>query len=155
MKIFKIYAIVASLFVLMTACGDDPKPIDTPVPNKELGNIEFDWKLVSVNGIEPEFTVYMSFEAGMFTIYQQIYTWDYVCYEGEYDIDGNKLSGMYWDGDLWKCSYEGEVSQDGSTLTLVSREDNPITSVYELCDIPQEVIDEATTRSAVEFDYHL
>lgn len=155
MKMFKIYTIVASLFMLMTACGNDDKPVKKPVGGKELGNIELDWKLVSVNGIEPEFTVYLSFEAGMFTIYQQVYTLNYVAYEGEYDIEENILSGSYLDGDLWKCSYEGELSDDGTKLTLVSREHNPITNVYELCDIPQEVIDEATTRSTIEFNYHL
>lgn len=155
MKIFKICTIVLSFIMLMTACGKDDKGGSTPVVENELGDIEFEWKLVSVNGVEPEFTVYLSFAGGMFNIYQQIYTLDYVLYEGDYEVDGNILSGIYYDGETWKCDYEGELSEDGSTLTLVSCETNPITNVYTLCDIPAEVIEEATTRTAVEIDYHL
>ena len=158
MKIFKIYAIAVSLLMLMVACGDDKPTQGVTRPQIEgntLGDIEYDWKLVSVNGVEPEFTVYINFSAGIFNIYQQLYTLDYVLYDGEYSIKGKVVSGTYFDGMPWKSSYVGDLTPDGEVLTLVSNEENPLTCVYEMCEIPEEVITEATTRSAVVFDYHL
>lgn len=150
MKMFKIYALAVSLLMMMVACGKTPSNNGV-----SLGNIEKEWKLVSVNGVEPEFTIYMFFENGVFGIYQQLYSLEYLYYEGDYSIDEDVISGSYIDGWLWKCSYEGSLSKDGTTLTLVSRETNPITCVYKECTIPQFVIDEATTRSSYDFVYHL
>jgi hypothetical protein len=84
-------------------------------------------------------------------MYQQIYTLDYLYYEGDYTIKGDTLSGVYVDGSAWKCDYQGSVSEDGNTLTLVSKESNPITCVYEACEIPMEVITEALTTRSMEF----
>lgn len=158
MKMFKIYALAVSLLMLMSACGNDNKGDNGKTPSNNgvsLGNIEKEWKLVSVNDVEPEFSIYMWFDSGIVGIYQQLYSLDYLFYEGDYSIDGNVISGSYIDGSLWKCSYEGSLSEDGTTLTLVSRETNPITCVYKECTIPQFVIDEATTRSSYDFVYHL
>lgn len=152
MKIFKIYAIVASFVMLMVACGND-KPSDViyiPIQGNEIGDIERDWKLVSVNDVEPEFTVYVNFSAGIFSIYQQLYSLNYVSYDGEYSITGKVISGTYFDGGAWKCSYDGALSEDGQTLTLVSCDTNPITSVYEACEIPEDVITEATRAEVAE-----
>lgn len=159
MKMFKIYALaVVSLLMMSVACGgdDDTKRPNTPTyEGEELGDISASWKLVSVNGVEPEFTVYVEFFDGIFYIYQQIYELNYVAYEGNYSVEWNILSGVYADGSAWKCKYVGELSELGDTLTLTSVEKDPIVNVYEECDIPQEVIEEAETRSLVDYDYHL
>ena len=161
MKIFKLYALaVVSLLMMSVACGgdDDTKRPNTPTyEGEELGDISASWKLVSVNGVEPEFTVYIEFFDGIFYMYQQIYELNYVAYEGNYSVEWNVLSGVYADGSEWKCSYVGELSELGDTLTLTSVEMNPIVNVYEQCEIPQEIIDEAeaNTRSVSGFEYHL
>ena len=159
MKMFKIYALaVVSLLMMSVACGgdDDTKRPNTPTyEGEELGDISASWKLVSVNGVEPEFTVYVEFFDGIFYIYQQIYELNYVAYEGNYSVEWNILSGVYADGSAWKCKYVGELSELGDTLTLTSVEKDPIVNVYEECDIPQEVIEEAETRSLVDYDYYL
>ena len=159
MKMFKIYALaVVSLLMMSVACGgdDDTKRPNTPTyEGEELGDISASWKLVSVNGVEPEFTVYVEFFDGIFYIYQQIYELNYVAYEGNYSVEWNILSGVYADGSAWKCKYVGELSELGDTLTLTSVEKDPIVNVYEECDIPQEVIEEAETRSLLDYDYHL
>lgn len=159
MKMFKIYALaVVSLLMMSVACGgdDDTKRPNTPTyEGEELGDISASWKLVSVNGVEPEFNVYVEFFDGIFYIYQQIYELNYVAYEGNYSVEWNILSGVYADGSAWKCKYVGELSELGDTLTLTSVEKDPIVNVYEECDIPQEVIEEAETRSLVDYDYHL
>ncbi len=161
MKIFKLYALaVVSLLMMSVACGgdDDTKRPNTPTyEGEELGDISASWKLVSVNGVEPEFTVYIEFFDGIFYMYQQIYELNYVAYEGNYSVEWNVLSGVYADGSEWKCSYVGELSELGDTLTLTSVEKNPIVNIYEECEIPQEIIDEAeaNTRSVSGFEYHL
>lgn len=111
--------------------------------------IEKEWKLVSVNGEANEFSVYISFDQGTFALYQQVYTLDYKFYDGEYEVEGGKLTGEYFEGGAWKCAYTGGVSEDGKTLTLKSDDKNAITCVYEACTIPEEVMEEAlsTTRS--------
>lgn len=161
MKMFKIYALaVISLLMMSVACGgdDDTKRPSAPTyEGEELGDISAAWKLVSVNGVEPEFTVYIEFFDGIFYMYQQIYELNYVAYEGNYSVEWNILSGVYADGSEWKCKYVGELSELGDTLTLTSVEMNPIVNVYEQCEIPQEIIDEAekNTRSVSGFERHL
>lgn len=159
MKMFKIYALaVVSLLMMAVACGgdDDTKRPTPPVyQGEKLGDISKSWKLVSVNDVEPQFTVYVDFYDGLFSIYQQVYSLNYVVYEGTYSVNYNILSGTYDNGSDWKCKYVGVLSELGDTLTLTSKEENPVVNVYEECEIPQWVIDEAVTRSYVEFDYHL
>ena len=146
--------------MMSVACGgdDDTKRPGAPThQGEELGDISKSWKLVSVNGVEPEFAVYIEFFDGIFYMYQQVYELNYVAYEGNYSVEWNVLSGVYADGSEWKCSYVGELSELGDTLTLTSVEMNPIVNVYEQCEIPQEIIDEAeaNTRSVSGFEYHL
>lgn len=150
MKI-KIYALLVSLLMLMVACGKD----DVKESSNTLTGITKDWKLISVNGEEPEFTVYMRFEGAEFWIYQQLYTLNYVMYDGTFSVKGDVLSGSYFDGSNWKCKYKGSISEDGEFLELVSKEKKPITSLYEACTIPESVISEATTRSVECDGYHL
>lgn len=146
--------------MMSVACGgdDDTKRPGAPThQGEELGDISKSWKLVSVNGVEPEFAVYIEFFDGIFYMYQQVYELNYVAYEGNYSVDWNLLSGVYADGSEWKCEYVGELSELGDVLTLTSVEKNPIVNVYEECEIPQEVIDEAeaNTRSVSSFERHL
>jgi hypothetical protein len=130
--------------MLMALVGCD-KPNDEDKPSS-VGNfdaIENEWKLVSVNGTPNEFNVYISFDQGTFAMYQQVYTLDYQFYDGEYKVEGGKLTGEYFEGGAWKCAYTGGVSEDGNTLTLKSDETNSITCVYEACTIPENIKEEA------------
>ena len=121
-------------FMLLTLVGcskDDGSKSDPqkpgPGPLVTLEGLEKEWQLVSVNGTANEFGVYISFEHGLFSIYQQVYTLDY----------------KYYDAGEWKCTYTGGISEDGNTLTLKSNETNPVTCVYKACEIPQQIKDEA------------
>lgn len=151
MKSLKIWSLVALLALAMTACdkkggGDE----DTPTVGG-FDNIEQEWKLVSVDGVAAEFNVYISFSSGLFALYQQVYSIDYKFYDGEYEVSGNTLSGSYFDGGDWKCAYTGGVTEDGKTMTLKSKEEHPVTYIYEACTIPDEVKEEATSTRASEF----
>lgn len=148
MKIFKIWSLVLLLAVAMTSC----EPVNGPnTPGVgSFDAIEKEWKLVSVDGVKNDFTVYIKFEGGLFAIYQQVYSWNYVFYEGQYSIDGGVLSGSYFDGGDWKTPYTGGVSEDGKYLTLISKETTPVTYIYEACTIPEDIKTEATGTRAEE-----
>ena len=149
MKIFKMLAMAAAV-ILAVACGEKPGKPDGPAAIGGFENIENEWKLVSVDGVANDFIVYISFTDGLFFLYQQIYSWDFVLYEGEYTVEGGVLNGTYLDGGAWKTPYTGGVSEDGKFLTLKSKEATPVTYVYEACSIPEEVMDEVTRAAAAE-----
>ena len=149
MKIFKMLSLAALLLLTVVACNKKSNGNGSNEPS--VGgweNLEQEWKLVSVDGVANDFSVYIKFESGIFALYQQVYTWDYKFFEGEYSVDGGVLSGSYFEGGEWKTSYTGGVSEDGKFLTLKSKDETPVTYLYEACTIPDEVYNEATaTRS--------
>ena len=147
MKIFKMLA-MAAVVLFSVACNNSKTPNGPTVGGFE--NIEKEWKLVSVDGVANDFSVYISFTDGIFFLYQQVYSWDYVLYEGQYTIEGGVLNGTYSDGGSWKTPYTGGVSEDGQYLILKSKEATPVTYKYEACTIPDEVFDEATGTRAEE-----
>ena len=111
-------------------------------------DIDGQWHIVEWNGEAPVFDVYVDFNNGKFDIYQQVYSLFYEHFEGTYKTSGDIITGSYTDGSNWACGYKFEVS--GKKLTLSSQEDSSIVSVYERCEIPQAVIDEAQTTRASE-----
>lgn len=146
MKMLKIWSLAAMLLMTMVACNKSNDPSNEPSGN--LDAIEKEWQLVSVNGVANEFTVYVNFDAGTFSIYQQVYDLSYMFYDGQYSISGSTVSGTYFNGDSWKCDYTASITSDGNTLTLKSKEENAITCIYQACVIPESVKAEAITRSA-------
>lgn len=150
MKSLKIWSLAVVLLMALVGCNKKPgNGPDGPTPSGNFDAIENEWKLVSVNGTPNEFNIYIRFDQGYFAIFQQAYTLDYQLFEGEYAVEGGKLTGEYYDAGAWKCAYTGGVSEDGKTLTLKSDEENPVTCIYEACTIPEIVQDEALagTRS--------
>lgn len=148
MKNLKIWSLAVVLLMALVGCDKNPDDGGKkPQPSAGFDGIEKEWKLVSVNDAPADFNVYIQFESGMFAMYQQVYSIDYKFYEGEYEINGNTLSGSYFDEGDWRCDYTGGTSSDGKSLILTSVEENPVKCVYEECTIPQEVKDEALTRA--------
>ena len=88
MKIFKMLA-VAAVALFAVACGEKPGGQTDGPSIVTFDAIENEWKLVSVDGVANDFTVYIKFEDGSFALYQQVYTWDYRFFEGEYSVDGD------------------------------------------------------------------
>ena len=134
MKYLKILSLVVLSLVILTGCNKNK--------NKGGNPIVGEWHLVSWNEEAPEFDVYISFaQDGSFEIYQQVWSFDYELFTGNYAIDGDTLKGTYADGSKWASSYK--FAKSGKTLTL---EDGVnVKSVYESCTIPEEIITEATT----------
>ena len=152
MKSLKIWSLVALIALAMTSCNKKPNNEDPKVGG--FDKIEQEWKLVSVDGVPADFNVYISFSTGMFALYQQVYSVDFKFYDGMYKVDGNTLSGSYFDGGDWKCAYTGGITEDGKTMTLNSKETHPVKYVYESCTIPEIVKEEALgTRSVEEIPF--
>mgnify|MGYP003500962292 FL=1 len=141
MRYLKILSLVVLSLVLMTACKNK---------NNNRGDkdaILGEWALVSWNEETPEFSVYISFAAdGSFAIYQQVWSLDYELFTGTFTISGDSLKGTYADGTKWASEYKFVKSDN--TLTLIDSVD--VTSVYEKCTIPEEIIAEATTTRSQE-----
>lgn len=121
--------------------------------NRESGSqapeaLNGQWHLVSWNGGEPEFDVYMKLNNGNFDLYQQVWSLDYKHYYGVYTVNGGVIHGQYVDGADWSCGYRFSV--EGKTLTLYSQQDQSIVSVYKSCKIPQQVINEAMGTRAMD-----
>ena len=138
-KLFAIFAVALLAFV-----GCDKNNGNRPAGGG--ADIDGQWCLVEWNGEAPEFNVYINFEKGEFDIYQQVYSLYYEHFEGAYSVSGDIVTGTYADGTNWACGYKFEVA-DGK-LTMYSQEDQSVVSVYEKCEIPQSVIDEASVTRA-------
>ena len=134
-------SLVVLSLVLMTACKN--KDNNRGDNDAVVG----EWVLVSWNEETPEFNVYISFAAdGSFAIYQQVWSLDYELFAGTYTTSGDTLKGTYADGSKWASEYK--FAKSDNTLTLVDSAD--VTSVYEKCTIPEEIIAEATTTRSEE-----
>lgn len=154
MKNLKIWSIAMMLIMAVTAC-DETKPEPAPGPGPggggDIAGIVNEWVINTYNGAEPEFVVYIDFnDDNTFTMYQQVYSLDFVCYEGSYSVDDDVLTGTYTDGKNWASAYKVGVSEDGKTLTMSSQEDVSMVSVYTSTTIPEEVKAEASATRAME-----
>ncbi len=136
-KLFAIFAIVA---LALVGCDKD-----TDGTGGNVSAVNGQWHITEWNGEAPEFDVYISFDSGKFEIYQQVWSLDYKLFKGTYKVSGEIITGTYADGSLWASGYKFAVN--GGKLTMYSQEDQSITSVYEKCTIPDEVIAEATTAT--------
>jgi uncharacterized lipoprotein NlpE involved in copper resistance len=141
-KFFALFAVVALALV-----GCEKNPDNGPVGGSSSA-IEGEWHITEWNGESPEFDVYVKFDGGNFEIYQQVWSLDYVLFKGTYKVSGDIVTGTYENGSNWASGYKFAV--EGDKLTLHSQEDQSITSVYEQCVIPDEVITEATTTRSME-----
>ena len=129
--------------MLLALVGCEPKD------NNGGKSIVGEWKLVEWNNAAPEFNVYIEFYGDKtFEMYQQVWSFDYELFTGNYVINGDIVTGTYIDGTNWACGYK--FAKEGNTLTMYSQEDQSVTSVYEKCTIPEEIKAEATATRSLE-----
>ena len=132
----------------MAAVGCKPDGNDHAGGGKK-GELTGEWVLTSWNEATPEFHVYIDFnEDGSFAMYQQVWSFDYELFEGNYVINGDIVTGTYADGSSWACGYK--FKKEGDKLTMYSQEDKSVTSVYESCEIPAEIKAEVEATRAME-----
>ena len=143
MKSLKIFSLAMVLLLALTGCGDKERG------KTDNGFVAGEWQLAQWNDATPEFNVYIDFNSdGTFEMYQQVWSFDYELYKGNYVVTGDVMTGTYADGSNWACGYRVKVV-DGQ-LYMYSQEDKSVTSVYEKCTIPAEIKAEASATRSME-----
>lgn len=125
-----LYTICAAL--LLTACvkdGDDDANL--PLDKKICG----EWHSTSLP-IAADIYLEIS-EDHTFELYQQIGEGRHRLYRGKWNLEGDRLTGKYNDGEEWAASYQADVSN--KVLTLVSNNDAAEKSTFKKEEIPSEV----------------
>ena len=125
-----IYSLFAAvLFLFSAGCSKD----DDGSKNIDSGVVG-EWRQTKwSNEAYADFDVYVEFLSdGTFNIFQKVETPTFVCYSGDFAVNGAQLSGRYRDGEPWGASYAFELSGDGKTLTMISQTDKAEESVYTL-----------------------
>lgn len=152
MKNLKIWSLAMMFILALTSCEktpDDNGP--APIPG-DLAAIVDEWSLSTWSNAEVVFNVYLDLnEDGTFSMYQQIYSLDYVLFEGTYKLSGDIMTGVYSDGQPWACGYKVDVTvhpDNTKSMVFWSQEDHSISSVYTNTTIPEDIKAEAAqTRS--------
>ena len=142
-----IYSLFAAvLFLFSAGCSKD----DDGSKNIDSGVVG-EWRQTKwSNEAYADFDVYVEFLSdGTFNIFQKVETPTFVCYSGDFAVNGAQLSGRYRDGEPWGASYAFELSGDGKTLTMISQTDKAEESVYTRTAIPEEVRNAPEVRSAL------
>lgn len=112
-----IYSLFAAvLFLFSAGCSKD----DDGSKNIDSGVVG-EWRQTKwSNEAYADFDVYVEFLSdGTFNIFQKVETPTFVCYSGDFAVNGAQLSGRYRDGEPWGASYAFELSEDGKTLTMI------------------------------------
>ena len=82
--------------------------------------------------------IYLSFEENnTFELYQKIVEGAYRLYRGTWNLEEDILTGKYNDGEDWAAAYQ--ISIEGETLTMTSKNDAAEVSVYKKAEIPSNV----------------
>lgn len=147
MKSLKIWSLIALFAMALVGCGGDEEGSgDTPIVQTDIYG---KWHLMTLCDATPEFDVYIEFtKDGKFNIYQQVWSFTYEHFTGNFTINGNVVSGTYSDGSQWTASYKFAVANSKLSLTNVMNSDE--IAIYDACKIPAEIIEEATTATRSE-----
>ena len=82
--------------------------------------------------------IYISFSSnGTFELYQKLDSEGFELRRGQWNLDGDVISGTYNDQEAWATSYK--VSVVGESLTLVAQYGTEETNVYVKTTIPDGV----------------
>ena len=88
--------------------------------------------------------IYIEFSSnGTFELYQKLEGDSFELRRGQWNLEGDILSGTYNDQEPWATSYK--VSVVGNTLTMVAQDGTGETNVYVKTDIPDGVKESCTT----------
>ena len=127
-----------SALIIMVSCGD--KGGKQPGLTLE-DKLCTDWHSTSLS---LEADIYISFaDNNTFELYQKIVEGAYRLYRGTWNLEEDILTGKYNDGEDWAAAYQ--ISIDGETLTMTSKNDAAEVSVYKKTVIPSSVKETSET----------
>lgn len=131
--------LAAVLLLGVASCGKDK-------PEVKAG-LAGEWQLVSWNNATPvAYSVYLELLSdGSFNLYQKVSTSTYERRTGTFNSAGGVLKGKYSSGDSWGSDYDFSVS--GDVLTLTSRADATVVSIYKRASIPEDVRNAPITKA--------
>lgn len=127
-----------SALIIMVSCGDKGgKQPELTLEDK----LCTDWHSTSLS---LEADIYISFaDNNTFELYQKIVEGAYRLYRGTWNLEEDILTGKYNDGEDWAAAYQ--ISIDGETLTMTSKNDVAEVSVYKKTVIPSSVKETSET----------
>ena len=133
----KIFYFISAL-MLMVSCGEK---------GGKQPELTFEQKLCTEwhsTTLSLDADIYLSFaEDNTFELYQKIVEGAYRLYRGTWNLEEDILTGRYNDGEDWAAAYQ--VSIDGNTLTMTSKNDAAEVSVYKKEAIPDTVKERSET----------
>ena len=88
-------------------------------------------------------------ENGEFDMYQQAFSVVWLHYTGTFKYDGATLSGIYSNGEAWSAEYSVSFAKEPNRMRLINKSNGKEVSIYNECDIPTSVIDEAQVPESV------
>ena len=146
MKLAKIFLAVVALFAM--SCGEKNGGDGTTSPTvnwESEGSIIGEWELTSFGGnSEAKPRIYLELnENGSFDMYQQAFSVIWLHYTGTFTYNGTTLSGVYSDDKPWAAEYAVSFAKEPNRMRLISTTNNNETSIYNECEIPTSIIDEA------------
>ncbi|MDE6140938.1 MAG: hypothetical protein K2F95_08320 [Alistipes sp.] len=159
MKHIKIWSLMAMMVVAMTSCGgsnENGGNEDTGLGEAlTVNTLAGEWHLTSWGANDEIGDVYISFAAdGTFDLYQLVYHAGYDHYTGRYSLerDGRLLTGVYSDNVPWATSYACGINAAGTTLNMLSQNNESVLSVYTKTSIPDDVKNGVITKAAAGED---
>ena len=150
MKLTKIFLVIIALCALSCSKSESPGPNadNNGINWTESGSLVGQWSLTSYgNTVQPQ--IYIEFcEDGTFNLYQRFTSIEWVNYKGSYTIQNNILTGKYSD-DTPLSNYKVSYGKKGDLkyLMLKSDKDEAYVQVYEECEIPDYIIEEAKSST--------
>lgn len=138
MKMKKIVFFISALMI-MVSCGEKGGKQPELTLEQKLCT-EWHSTAMPLDGAD----IYLSFgEDNTFELYQKIVEGAYRLYRGTWNLEEDMLTGKYNDGEDWAAAYQ--ISIDGETLTMTSKNDAAEVSVYVKAEIPANVKDGSET----------
>ena len=123
----------------MVSCGGDKEGQQTELTLEQKLCTEWHSTSVSLDA-----DIYISFaDNNTFELYQKIVEGAYRLYRGTWNLEEDVLTGKYNDGEDWAAAYQ--ISIEGETLTMTSKNDAAEVSVYKKAEIPATVIETSET----------
>ena len=124
---------IISAIMLIVSCGGDKGGDQTKPTLRQLLCTEWHSTTLSLDA-----DIYISFaEDNTFELYQQIVEGAYRLYKGTWNLEEDILTGKYNDGEDWAAAYQ--ITIEGETLTMTSKNDAAEVSVYKKAEIPSTV----------------
>ena len=133
----KILYIISAL-MLMVSCGEKGGKQPELTLEQKLCT---EWHSTTLS---LDADIYLSFEENnTFELYQKIVEGAYRLYRGTWNLEEDILTGKYNDGEDWAAAYQ--ISIEGETLTMTSKNDAAEVSVYKKAEIPSNVKESSET----------